>query len=66
MYLVHLKNIDIFQVYKIHNYFSDFKLSLYVVTYYKVTSHYRIVFFLSSIISEKTLENQVLYDINGL
>ena len=49
-----------------HKYWSDFKLSLYVVTYYEVTSLYRIVFFLKSIIEEKTGVNRVLYYINGL
>ena len=37
-----------------HNYWSDFKLGLYVVTHYKVTSPNRILFFLSSIIQKKT------------
>ena len=32
-----------------HNYCSDFKLSLYVVKHYKVTSLYRIFFFLNLI-----------------
>ena len=36
----------LFSVVPRHNYSSDFKLSLYVVTYYKVTSLYRIFFFL--------------------
>ena len=36
-----------------HTYCSDFKLSLYVVTYYKVTSLYHVFFFLSSIIYKR-------------
>ena len=44
-----------------HNYHSDLKWKLYVVTYNKVTSLYREVFFQSWIIQEKTEENGVLY-----
>ena len=47
-----------------HDYYSDFKLSLYLITYYKVTSLYSIFFFLSSLIQEKTGENRVLHDPN--
>ena len=48
------------------NYYSDFKLSLYVVTYYKATSFYRIFFFLCWIKYEKTWKKCFLYDINRL
>ena len=50
---------------KLNDWDLPLKLSLYVITYYKVTSLYRRFFFLSSITWEKIWENRVLYDTNG-
>ena len=52
--------ISMFSGIQRHNYCSDFKFSLYAVTYYKVTYLYPKFFFLNSIIYGKNLRKPCL------